>query len=71
MTEPELRALVREAIARQTGRPLPDHRPVVTLRQHPSHELFAVPAGGDTGGPCVIEPAVPCTHCGYCKSYGH
>jgi len=73
MTEQELRALVRDAIARQAG--------VVTatasapqatmLRQHASHGLFVLPAGADTDGPCLIEPAVQCNHCGYCKSYGH
>jgi hypothetical protein len=28
-------------------------------------------AGGDADGACLIEPAVRCTHCGYCQSYGH
>jgi threonine dehydrogenase-like Zn-dependent dehydrogenase len=23
------------------------------------------------GDACVIEPSVPCDHCGYCKSHGH
>jgi hypothetical protein len=71
MTEQELRALVRDAIARHAGRPLSNQPPVATLHQHPSHGLFAVPTGADTDGPCVIEPTVQCTHCGYCKSYGH
>ena len=31
----------------------------------------SLPAGMDTDGPCMIEPAVACNHCGYCKSYGH
>lgn len=22
-------------------------------------------------GECVIEPAVPCDHCGFCKTHGH
>jgi hypothetical protein len=30
-----------------------------------------VPDGSEADGPCIIEPAVMCTHCGYCKSYGH
>jgi hypothetical protein len=74
MTEQELRALVREAIARHASggaaalSPVP---PTATLRAHASHAMFPVPAGADTGGPCVIEPAVACNHCGYCKSYGH
>jgi hypothetical protein len=70
MTEQELRALVREAIARHTGRAA-DPTPRLPVRGHPSHALFVLPAGTDTDGPCIIEPAVACTHCGYCKSYGH
>lgn len=79
MTEQELRAIVRDAIARHaasraatthTVTPM-THAPFTAVRQHASHALFAVPAGADAGGPCVIEPAVACNHCGYCKSYGH
>ena len=75
MTEQELRALVRDAIARQTGAPT-SPRPVgegaqTTWLRHASHGMFQLSTGADDGGPCVIEPAVPCTHCGYCKSYGH
>lgn len=25
----------------------------------------------NVGDACVIEPAVPCDHCGYCKSHGY
>jgi hypothetical protein len=73
MNEQELRSLVREAIARQAAgvspaapRPIP-----LPLHLHVSHKMFAVPAGADTDGPCIIEPAVMCNHCGYCQSYGH
>ena len=41
------------------------------VQQHASHSMFVLPPGADTDGPCIIEPAVSCTHCGYCKSYGH
>ena len=72
MTEAELRALVRQAIARYTdgcaGR-LPSEPPAVHLG--PAHAMFAVPTGADADGPCIIEPAVMCNHCGYCKSMGH
>jgi hypothetical protein len=71
MTEQELRALVRDAIVKQMGRRSsgePDMVPAVFLTHHPSHGQFAVPSGGDA---CIIEPSVACTHCGYCKSYGH
>jgi hypothetical protein len=75
MTEPELRALVRDAIARHAAPSgaarAPSDTPFTRVRAHASHAMFDVTAGADTDGPCVIEPAVPCTHCGYCKSYGH
>lgn len=73
MTEQELRAIVRETIARmgpglqEPPGPLPQDRP----RDHASHGLLRLPAGADTDGPCLIEPAVACNHCGYCKSFGH
>ena len=72
MTEQELRALVREAVARQLGQARgsgPDMVPAAFLREHLSHAQFAVASGAD--GRCIIEPSVMCTHCGYCKSYGH
>ena len=76
MTEEQLRALVRDAVARHLGTSLPEApstqppaAPAGPL-PHPSHALFRLPAGGEAGA-CIIEPAVPCTHCGYCKSYGH
>ena len=78
MTEQELRSIVRDAIARHAAadsnlqrNPFQTHLPSSIARQHASHALFPVPAGSDTGGACVIEPAVGCNHCGYCKSYGH
>lgn len=73
MNEQELRAIVRNAIARHVSRPAEAglHVPVRVVREHASHAMFALPAGADTDGPCVIEPAVACNHCGYCKSYGH
>ena len=73
MTEEELRSLVRQAIARQASGALVAGglRASGSLRLHPSHGLFMVPAGSDADGPCIIEPSVMCHHCGYCKSYGH
>ena len=79
MTDDELRDLVRRVVAdrlgsspQASGSHAP-HAPVTLLdpRAHASHATFRVPAGSETGGPCVIEPAVPCDHCGYCKSMGH
>ena len=75
--EQELRALVREAIARHvpaTGaEPIPPafsaHGPAA--HAHASHLRFALWRGSDADGACLIEPAVRCNHCGYCQSYGH
>ena len=73
MNEDQLRALVREAIARHlpgggggTDLRSPEHPP--TLSSHPSHFRYDLP---QAGGPCLIEPAVPCNHCGYCQSHGY
>ena len=74
ISDQELRALVRDSIARHaalaSGAQL-EHQPVTAGRAHPSHMRFLLPAGGDGDGMCVIEPAVRCTHCGFCQSYGH
>jgi hypothetical protein len=77
MTDDELRTLVREAIARvqggRAGEPTHLSHPLHLshLAHHPSHLTFTVPSGADAEGPCIIEPAVMCNHCGYCKSMGH
>ena len=48
-----------------------------TEASHPSHVIIQVVGididiyGDVEPGSCVIEPSVPCTHCGYCRSYGH
>ena len=69
MNDQELRALVREAIAKQLGQPAPMPQPRM-LEGHVSHAVYAI-AREDDNGPCIIEPSVPCTHCNYCKSHGH
>jgi hypothetical protein len=79
MTDDQLRALVRDAVARHLGRegagpaaPFGGPGPsAVPLRLHPSHYRYALTSGGDEAGPCLIEPTVPCNHCGYCQSHGH
>lgn len=81
MNEEQLRALVREAIARHVGQPpsaasshLVGPAPSSAARSsnagHPSHGLFVLAAANDSGA-CIIEPSVSCNHCGYCKSMGH
>jgi hypothetical protein len=78
MTDQELRALVRDAVARHfTGAvPAPPElrTPNLELRTsvsapHPSHAIYLTVV--NSGDSCVIEPGVTCNHCGYCKSHGH
>jgi len=70
ISENELRALVRESIARLSAGPQDPPR-VEHTHRHASHVVFAISSGGDADGACLIEPAVRCNHCGYCQSYGH
>lgn len=83
MTDAELRSLVRDSVARHLGRiepPQPQLQAAQTAavpqpggeapwRQHASHHLYISLSNVDDA--CVIEPAVRCDHCGYCKSHGH
>jgi hypothetical protein len=74
ISDQELRALVRDAIARHGGMAgaAPDRaRPDAFDRVHPSHGRLPLAAGSEQGGLCLIEPAVRCNHCGYCQSLGH
>jgi hypothetical protein len=68
--EEALRALVREAVARhlQSSEPAPGAPRPLLLTSHASHYRYVLP---ETDGPCLIEPAVQCNHCGYCQSHGH
>jgi hypothetical protein len=82
LTEQDLRAMIREAIAKHAGAPGVAHEPrmptapplvqaapVAGIQIHASHSLFLV--AGTPDGECVIEPNHRCDHCGYCKSLGH
>ncbi len=74
ISDGDLRALVRDSVARHAAEAGAPHAPSHHLTfssSHPSHVKFLLPAGGDGDGMCVIEPSVRCTHCGYCQSYGH
>lgn len=84
MTDQELRALVRDAVARHLGqaRPGPGRTPpsapgaplitsddAASWRGHASHGIYITLV--NAGESCVIEPSTGCDHCGYCKSHGH
>ena len=76
VSEQELRAMVRDAIARHAGMPhaapaLAAAPSVDASRLHASHGLLPLARGAEGDGACLIEPAVRCNHCGYCLSYGH
>ena len=82
MTDDQLRALVRDAVARHLGQapaPALAGSPVVAtsatsmtiVLRHPSHYRYTLASGEDIDGPCLIEPTVRCNHCGYCQSHGH
>jgi hypothetical protein len=73
MDEETLRAMIREAIARQLPHPASeDHQgspsAPLALASHVSHFRYALPGSGEA---CLIEPTVQCNHCGYCQSHGH
>jgi hypothetical protein len=72
MTDEELRAIVRDVIARRSsGGHAEPPDPAAAFRAHASHALLPLARGGDGDGACIIEPSVRCTHCGYCISWGH
>ena len=72
ISDQELRSLVRGAIARASaGHGEPEGSARSSLTAHASHLMLPLARGGDGDGACLIEPAVRCTHCGYCLSYGH
>jgi hypothetical protein len=76
MTRDELRDLVRQIVADRL-RDHPAARPAnadvsavgESVTGDASHALYLSIV--NVGDACVIEPAVPCNHCGYCKSHGH
>jgi hypothetical protein len=70
MNEEALRAIVRDTIARVSCRgdtPIVSDAPAL-LHLHPSSYQYSLPP---SDGPCIIEPGVPCNHCGYCQTHGH
>jgi len=70
MSDQDLRTLVRQVIDQHLP-PAPAGPPASLAQSQagqPSHLLLVV---AESDGPCIIEPAVPCNHCGYCKSLGH
>jgi hypothetical protein len=76
MTEDDLRALVRDAVARHLAAPgaapasgVAAGPGVPAPGVHPSFGRYLLPRDpGDSA--CLIEPSVKCNHCGFCLSHG-
>ena len=85
MTEEQVRALVRDALARHLGTSRTNAAMTdgssgaqalakgTTSRPSPhiAHGRFVFLAPAEPDAPCVVEPQVKCHHCGFCQSYGH
>ena len=71
ISDQELRAMVRDAIARHGHQRAAEPPSFAAVRSHSSHGMLTLVTGGDSEGGCLIEPAVRCNHCGYCQSMGH
>ena len=77
MNDDELRGLIRAAIQKHIGgsaaepiRLKPDATSVMEIPVSISFGQYRLErAAGDTS--CLIEPAVQCNHCGFCKCHGH
>lgn len=75
MNEDELRMLIRTAIQKHMGgdasaRPEPAPPSTAELPSSISFGQYRIErSSGDTM--CLIEPAVQCNHCGFCKCHGH
>jgi hypothetical protein len=80
MNDDELRSLIRAAIQKHVGGAAPESASAREIsgelrrdRLVPVSISFAQyqleRAKDDTS--CLIEPAVQCNHCGFCKCHGH
>ncbi len=77
MSDEELRALIRVAIQKHLGQSASAPAMPGELRRDAGGQHVSMAFGqyqleraaGDTM--CLIEPAVRCNHCGFCKCHGH
>jgi hypothetical protein len=84
MNDDELRSLIRAAIQKHMGGSSPEQvrlKPATTGVVENTTGVLELPvsisfgqyqlerSAGDTS--CLIEPAVQCNHCGFCKCHGH
>ena len=72
MNEEQLRGVVRAIVARHLGHPATATATTEPFwKTHVSHLRLPVSSGQQADGPCFVEPATACHHCGYCQSLGH
>jgi hypothetical protein len=77
MNDDDLRALIRQAIQTHMGSASAPEPPRELRRDAFGGGTLAISFGqyrlerakDDTS--CLIEPAVQCNHCGFCKCHGH
>ncbi len=81
MNEEELRGLIRAAIQRHLGTDASGSAAARAIPGEQRRDAGVEPmsiafgqyrierAAGDSM--CIIEPAVQCNHCGFCKCHGH
>lgn len=76
MNDDELRLLIRAAIQRHMGdapgpiRLKPDASMAAPVPVSLSFGQYRLERAADDTM-CIIEPAVQCNHCGFCKCHGH
>ena len=78
MNDDELRLLIRQAVERHLGE---GHEPVSTKLARNVASDVGAPLSisfaqyqlerAPDDNMCLIEPAVRCNHCGFCKCHGH
>jgi hypothetical protein len=77
MNDDELRGLIRAAIQRHLGAAAPEpalagSAPGEVRRESPPVSMaFGQYRLERTDTMCIVEPAVACNHCGFCKCHGH
>jgi hypothetical protein len=77
MNDDELRALIRAAVLKHVGTAsapaaAPYAQPAALQRDaSPASMAFGQYQLERADTMCIIEPAVQCNHCGFCKCHGH
>ena len=75
MNEDELRALIRQAVEKHLGSGPSALAPALPAELGRDDQPMSIAFGQyrliAADSACLIEPAVTCNHCGFCKCHGH